>query len=48
MDFVLVEFYTTLGYFANYGPIFQRVTACYKGEDEALVQIRGASSDLHE
>ncbi|KAF8525874.1 hypothetical protein BU17DRAFT_83380 [Hysterangium stoloniferum] len=39
-------FYSTLSYFANYGPMFQRVKACWKGIDEALVEVRGADVDL--
>ncbi|THH18839.1 hypothetical protein EW146_g2208 [Bondarzewia mesenterica] len=40
------RFYETLAYFAQYGPIFRRVIACFTGEDEALVQVRGTDVDL--
>ncbi|KAJ7583475.1 hypothetical protein C8J56DRAFT_1055239 [Mycena floridula] len=40
------RFYSTLSYFAQYGPMFQRVEAWWLGDDEALVRVRGASEDL--
>ncbi|KAJ6512896.1 hypothetical protein C8R45DRAFT_1206846 [Mycena sanguinolenta] len=44
--FSMTRFYSTLSYFAQYGPQFQRVEATWKGENEALVQVRGVAEDL--
>ncbi|KIK63373.1 polyketide synthase [Collybiopsis luxurians FD-317 M1] len=46
--FSLSKFYETLSYFAQYGPIFRRITCCYKGREEALVEVRAADTDLHQ
>ncbi|KAH7908666.1 polyketide synthase [Hygrophoropsis aurantiaca] len=40
------RFYDTLGYFAHYGPVFRRIKTCFRGEDEALVELRGSDTDL--
>lgn len=47
-DLILTGFYDQLRYFADYGPIFQRITVCYKGKEEAIVKIRGPSQDLQD
>ncbi|RDB25816.1 Reducing polyketide synthase FUB1 [Hypsizygus marmoreus] len=39
-------FYESLKYFADYGPVYRRVISCYKGNDEVLVEVKGAASDL--
>ncbi|KAK7062198.1 reducing polyketide synthase FUB1 [Favolaschia claudopus] len=44
--FPMSKFYPALTYFAQYGPQFQRVETVWKGEDEALVEVRGLSGDL--
>ncbi|KAH7925399.1 polyketide synthase [Leucogyrophana mollusca] len=44
--FSITKFYDTLNYFAQYGPVFRRLTACFRGEDEALVELRGTDADL--
>ncbi|KAF7373671.1 Reducing polyketide synthase FUB1 [Mycena sanguinolenta] len=44
--FSMTRFYSALSYFAQYGPQFQRVEATWKGENEALVQVRGVAEDL--
>ncbi|KAJ3795783.1 polyketide synthase [Lentinula aff. detonsa] len=46
--FSVSKLYETLSYFAQYGPTFQRVSTCFKGRDEALVEVRAADIDLHE
>ena len=47
------EFYSGFNYFAQYGPLYQRIVACYRGRDEQgrdefLAVIRGHDSDLPE
>lgn len=42
----LIGYYDQLRYFADYGPIFQRLLLCYMGEEEAIAKIRGSSQDL--
>lgn len=42
------EFYEILAHFGQYGPIYQRVTACWKTNGEALVEIRAYDKDLEE
>lgn len=48
-----VDFYKGFTSFAQYGPMYQRVTACYRGvnpqgQDEVLVQVRGTDTDIPE
>ncbi len=50
---VMIDFYRGFSNFAQYGPIYQRVVACYRGFDpygreEVLVQIRGNDLDIPE
>ncbi|KAJ3767378.1 polyketide synthase [Lentinula raphanica] len=45
--FPVSKLYDALSYFAQYGPTFRRVIACFKGQDEALVEVRAADSDLN-
>lgn len=45
---ICLDFYDQLRYFANYGPVFQRLVACYKGEEEAVAKIRGSGNDLRD
>jgi hypothetical protein len=42
------EFYEILAHFGQYGPIYQRVAACWKTDAEALVEIRAFDEDLEE
>ncbi|KAF8200274.1 polyketide synthase [Pholiota molesta] len=42
------EFYEILAHFGQYGPIYQRVTACWKTDAEALVEIRAFDEDLED
>lgn len=44
----LIGYYDQLRYFADYGPIFQRLLLCYMGDEEAIAKIRGSSQDLQE
>ncbi|KAJ7865588.1 hypothetical protein B0H14DRAFT_3133338 [Mycena olivaceomarginata] len=39
-------FYETLNSFAQYGPQYRRVSSCYLGNNEALVEVRGGAADL--
>ncbi len=41
-------FYEQLKFFANYGPAFQRLQTLYKGDEEFIIEVRGAANDLRE
>lgn len=45
------DFYKGLSLFAQYGKLYQRIQACYKGtnskgQEEFLVEVRGNDKDL--
>jgi hypothetical protein len=42
----LVDLYTVLGHYAQFGALFRRIEAIYQGEDEILLRIKGSSIDL--
>ncbi len=41
-----LDLYGELSYFAQYGTLYQRVTACWMNEQEGLFQIRGADEEM--
>ncbi|EIN05353.1 polyketide synthase [Punctularia strigosozonata HHB-11173 SS5] len=43
-----IGFYEQLATFAQYGPLYRRIVACYKGQDEGLSLVRGFGDDLAE
>ncbi|KAJ3744032.1 hypothetical protein DFH05DRAFT_1550591 [Lentinula detonsa] len=42
------EFYAPINHFAQYGPMFRRVTRFWRGANEGLAEIRGFAPDLTE
>ncbi|KAK0190671.1 hypothetical protein F5146DRAFT_1194907 [Armillaria mellea] len=40
------NFYQTMAYFAQYGPMYRRVTACWKNKQEGLIQVTGADEQM--
>ncbi|KJA25964.1 polyketide synthase [Hypholoma sublateritium FD-334 SS-4] len=40
--------YSVLNHFSRYGPVFQRVNACWRSNTEALVEIRAYDADLED
>ncbi|KAK0189611.1 thiolase-like protein [Armillaria mellea] len=46
MQLNVENFYEALSYFAQYGPPYQRVAACWMNEQEGLFQIRAADEEM--
>jgi hypothetical protein len=42
------QLYADIAHFANYGPHYRRITAVSFGDEEALVELRGFTSDIHQ
>ncbi|KAJ4493057.1 hypothetical protein C8J55DRAFT_556028 [Lentinula edodes] len=42
------EFYAPINHFAQYGPMFRRVTRFWRGANEGLAEVRGFAPDLIE
>lgn len=42
------EFYAPINHFAQYGPMFRRVTRFWRGANEGLAEVRGFAPDLTE
>ncbi|KAJ4480137.1 putative polyketide synthase [Lentinula aciculospora] len=42
------EFYAPINHFAQYGPMFRRVTRFWRGANEGLAEIRGFAPDITE
>ncbi|KAK0461850.1 uncharacterized protein EV420DRAFT_1527612 [Desarmillaria tabescens] len=40
------NFYETMSYFAQYGPMYRRVVACWKDKQESLIQVMGADEQM--
>ncbi|KAK0453924.1 hypothetical protein EV421DRAFT_720319 [Armillaria borealis] len=40
------NFYETMAYFAQYGPMYRRVTAYWKNKQESLIQVMGADEQM--
>lgn len=43
---IVSDFYETMIYFAQYGPMYRRVTACWKNKQESLIQVMGADEQM--
>ncbi|PCH38980.1 thiolase-like protein [Wolfiporia cocos MD-104 SS10] len=45
-SYPVTAFYDELRYFAQYGPVFRRISRVYVNQEEAIVEVRGLTEDL--